>query len=132
MSEAQNGNGYGRAGFWVSLASVLLVVIGAIWWVGGIANQVGEHEKALQDQSRRLDRIADDLRANDLLTSNMKTSDCQQFAKTETQLGTVETVINSMRVDDIRERGLIWPKIFGQPYPSPFYEIKIPHEIMPC
>ncbi len=28
-------NGYGRAGFWVSVASVGFVVVGAIIWVGG-------------------------------------------------------------------------------------------------
>lgn len=132
MAGATNGNGYGRAGFYVSLAMVIFTVVGAIIWVGGIANQVTQNEVKQTAMAQRLDRIAEDLRGNDLLSSNMKISDCQQFAKVETQIGTIETVLNSMRVDDIRERGLVWPKIFGQPYPSPFYEIKVPHEVMPC
>ena len=125
-------NGYGRAGFWVSAASVCFVVVGAIVWVGSIANEVSEGKAALEAQEHRLDRIADDLARNDLETSNMKVSDCQQMAKIETQLGTVETVINTIRVDDLRERGVIWPYVFKQQYPSPFYEVKIPHEIVPC
>lgn len=129
---ASSQNGYGRAGFFVSLAMVIFTIVGAIVWVGGIANEVAQNKAAIAAQDKRLDTLAQDLRANDLLTSNMKVSDCQQFAKVETQIGTIETIVNTMRVDDIRERGLVWPKLFNQQYPSPFYEIKIPHEVMPC
>lgn len=132
MSVAKNGNGYGRYSFYATLAIASFTVIGAIIWIGGIANEVAQNKALIDTTEKRLDILSDDLRRNDLDTANMKVNSCQQFAKVETQMGTVETIINTIRVDDLRQRGLMWPKTFSQPYPDTFYEIKIPHEILPC
>jgi hypothetical protein len=59
-------------------------------------------------------------------------STCEQFIKIETQFGTTETVINELRVDDLRSRSIVWYKMFNQPYPDMFYEIKIPHDLEKC
>lgn len=125
-------NGYGRYTFYASAAVVVFSIVGSIIWVGGIANEVAQNKALIDTMDKRVGVIGEDLRRNDLDTANMKVNSCQQFAKVETQMGTVETVINTIRVDDLRQRGLIWPKTFGQPYPDTFYEIKIPHEILPC
>lgn len=125
-------NGYSRAGFYVSLAMVVFTVVGAIIWVGGLASEIQANRSVLNAQAARIALLESGLRANDLLTADMRISTCQQFAKTETQIGTIETIINMIRVDDLRQRGLTWPKAFNQTYPDTFYEIKIPHEVMPC
>lgn len=127
-----NGNGYGRYTFYASAAVVCFTLVGAIIWVGGIANEVAQNKAVIETLDKRLESISEDLRRNDLETANMKIGACQQFAKIEVQIGTVETVINTIRVDDLRERGLSWPKLFNQRYPETFYEIKIPHDIVPC
>lgn len=134
MSEKQpNGNGYlGRASLYVSLISAAAILISAIVWVGGIANEVTQNRGAIEAQGERLKTLEADLKTNDLLTSNMARDNCQVAAKIETQMGTVETVINEMHVVQIRDHGIMWNKIFGEVEPSIYYEIKIPHEVMPC
>lgn len=128
-----NGNGYlGRASLYVSLISAAAILISAIVWVGGIANEVTQNQGALAAQEGRIKLIETDLKANDLTTANMARDNCQIAAKVETQMGTVETVINEMHVEQIRDHGVMWGKIFGEVQPSIYYEIKIPHEVMPC
>jgi len=59
-------------------------------------------------------------------------ADCQTFAKIETQMGTVETIINQDHVREKADIGALKEKVFGESPAPYYYEIKIPHEIQPC
>lgn len=114
MAEVQNGNGYASAGFWVSLAMVVFTVVGAIIWVGGIANEVAANGKAIEDQDRRVERLAADLSRNDLETSGI-TRDLKEI---ETQFCASDIVRNLMHANDLRTVSLLWQKVYGVPFPT--------------
>jgi len=104
------------------------VILTSVRQISDMQSDVRQLTTAAENRERRLAAIETELQK----TRERHADFCQQFAKVETQFGTVETVINELRVDDLRTRSIIWPKIHGQPYPTQFYEIKIPHDVMPC
>ena len=126
------GNG---ASWWAKWAPVLGATIVSGGTIIAFFVQIGNMQNAIQ--ALQADRAQHERRLSDIeaIGQRLKESEadsCQQFAKVETQFGTVETVINELRVDDLRTRGVIWPKLFQQTYPPTFYEIKIPHELQAC
>lgn len=114
MAASNGSNGYGKAGFWVSLASVALVIIGAIIWVGALANEVAANNKAIVDQDRRVERLASDLSRNDLETSGIT----RDLKEVETQFCASDIVRNLMHANDMRTVSLLWQKTYGVPYPT--------------
>ena|ERR1700760_2645756 len=114
MAGASSQNGYGRAGFFVSLAMVIFTVVGAIVWVGGIANEVAQNKKSIEDQSIRIERLATDLSRNDLETSGIT----RDLREVETQFCASDIVRNLMHANDLRQISLLWQKIYGVPYPT--------------
>lgn len=130
MSASQNG-----AVWWQKWAPVIAAVVVSGGAIIAFFTQVGNMQislQSVQSSDAQRDRLIGELEAQVQRLREHQADDCQQMAKVETQFGTVETIINELRVDDLRTRGIIWPKIFQQPYPSPFYEIKVPHEVQGC
>jgi hypothetical protein len=136
---AANGNGNGGARWWVTWLPIVaagVVVCSAI--ITPLFQQGSQEGSQATTIANLLSRVADlERRVNKqdeaLETAQLQQgSDCEEFAKIETQFGTVETVMNQTHVDDLRTRGLLWPEVFKQVYPTTFYEIKIPHEVAPC
>jgi hypothetical protein len=132
-ANGSNGNGGGRfLQTWLPISAAAVVV------VAGIANYFAEQGSSLTTVTNLQARVADLERrlgkseGESQELHNSLTSDCQEFAKIETQFGTVETIINEMHIDDLRMRGVFYEKVFGSAYPAPYYEIKIPHEVVPC
>lgn len=114
MTSAPNGNGYGRYSFYASAAIVLFTVIGAIIWIGGIANEVAQNKGYIEAQSTKIIALEHDLRSNDLLTSNLQ----RDQRESETQFCANDIVRNLMHANELRTTSLLWQKVFGVPYPT--------------
>lgn len=135
-AEKPNGNGTKWWGTYAPIAAAVAVIGGSIITffvqIGTLSYQMAQSEARYSALERRIGKMEGAVQGLQINNAGREKGDCQIFAKIETQMGTVETIINEMRVDDLRTRGAFWDKIYGQPYSSAFYEIKIPHEIIPC
>ena len=128
MAQNSSANGYGRAGVWASIVIASLSVIGGIIYVGSMANQLSDNTRDIA----ALNTDISDLKRDASTSDSFRARTCQEFGKVETQVGAIQDDINLMRVDDIRFRGIIFPKLFQQEYPSPFYAVSIPREMPTC
>lgn len=126
----ENGNGKrsNSIGVWLSGGGVIIAIIGAFIWVGGLASQVGQNQTTISALATRL--AENDKETHDLEIAMGEA--CRQLATVEVQMGTVETVINKTQVSNQRDVALLWEKAYGQKYPDVFYPVTIPHEAMPC
>lgn len=127
-----NGNGANRLGLYASIFMACAVVMSAFIWVGDIASQVGGNDLAIRSLAGRVGAVEADVRRMEISGAQTTASNCQQFAKVETQMSAVETVINKMNVDSQRDKGAFDLKLFGRVDPPIYYDMKIDHQIMPC
>lgn len=125
-------NGANRLGLYASLFMAIAVVMSAFVWVGGIAGQVSQTQVGLGSISGRISAVEADVRRMEITGGATGASNCQQFAKVETQMAAVETVINKMNVDSQRDKGAVDLKLFNRVDPPIYYDMKIDHQIMPC
>lgn len=107
-------NGYGRAGFYAQILGVIFVLIGAIFWVGSIANQVSANSTGMVALGVRIAALETDLRRNDLETSSIE----RDLREVETQFCSTDIVRNLMHATDLRTTSLLWQKVFSTPYPT--------------
>lgn len=129
---AANGNGAARLGLWASIFMACAVVMTAFIWVGNIASQVSENDLAIRSLGGRVGAVEADIRRMEIANGQATAGNCQQFAKVETQMAAVETVLNKMNVDSQRDKGAFDLKLFGRVDPAIYYDMKIDHQIMPC
>jgi hypothetical protein len=129
------GNGVARLNLWLSVAGgifvFLLPMLGGAYWLASLDARVGSLERSSTTISALDDRVT----ANEHAVSDLrqwKTDGCQQFAKVETQFGTVEEVMNDLHVNEVRDKKAVWLKVFGAELGDQYHEISIPHEIQPC
>lgn len=128
MSGGQPPNGTAKWQLIFSVSGIAIIVLGAFYWVGTIASAVtaaAEANRGLSIRISEMERTRSD-------SSAFYASTCQQFAKIETQIAAMENAINQAHVDDIRDRAVMWEKLYGQQYPNVYYDIRIDHQIMPC
>jgi len=108
---------------------VIMSDLGARYTQEGVsANTVATLTATVASQADRMNRMQQTIQQLQIAQADT----CQQFAKVETQFGTTETIINKDNIDALRDFDVLKAKVLGLAPSGVYYEIKIPHEVMPC
>lgn len=126
MSGATEENGNGKRpssiGVWLSGGGVIMAIIGAFIWVGGLASEVGQNQTTISAISTRLSSAEANNRALELRVTSLETSQ----KEIETQFCGTGNIINLMHANDMRLQSVLWQKSFpGITFPTdnPFYPV---------
>lgn len=119
MTEAaSNGNGYSRTNFYISVIggvfAILVVIIGAIFWVSAIAQTTQTNIKSIEDLTERISSLESTVGSNGLKITTLQ----RNQNEIETQFCSNDIVRNLMHANDLREISLLWQKVYGTPFPT--------------
>lgn len=109
-------------------ATVAIAIFGAIWWLntlgGSVQNNKAEMEREIAQQQAVNQSLMNRLNRMDIAQQAMEVQQGrmeERMTEIGSQLHAMDEIHALSRADDLRFRGLVWPKLFGQPYPEDAY-----------